>query len=205
MTDSSHRLRFGVYPPGFNQIKLINKLDRELNLVRRGGREHQAFGDWPWLPIAASLLNPNLVHFPQEERGRVFNKKAQEEKRYHWHHLRDMACVLGLACRHDFHGGGLFQRGHTVLSPTAHPTSSGNTSPILVLNTHSGPVWDMATLWHGCNYVGQGLCSWQRKHSSYSTWVILNESLYLVINFIIIQPLPLTPKFISQSKLAEIH
>ena len=55
------------------------------------------------------------------------------------------------------------------------------------------------------NYIGQGLCSWQRKHSSNSTWVILNESLYLVINFIIIQPLPLTPKFISQSKLAEIH
>lgn len=79
MTDSSHRLRFGVYPPGFNQIKLINKLDKELKLVRRGGREHQPFGDWPWLPIAASLLNPNLVHFPQEERGSVFNKKPRKK------------------------------------------------------------------------------------------------------------------------------
>lgn len=129
MTDSSHRLRFGVYPPGFNQIKLINKLDRELKLVRRGGREHQAFGDWPWLPIAASSLNPNLVHFPQEERGSVFNKKAQEEKRYHWHHLRDMACVLGLACRHDFHRGDS-SRGDTPSSAPPHiPPHLGTQAP----------------------------------------------------------------------------
>lgn len=99
----------------------------------------------------------------------------------------------------------LLQRWHPALSLTAPPISSGNTSPILALNTHLGLVCNLATLWHCCNYVGQGLCSWQRKHSSYSTWVSLNESLYLVINFIIIQPLPLTPKFISQSKLAEIH
>lgn len=204
MTDSSHRLRFGVYPPGFNQIKLINKLDRELKLVRRGGREHQALGDWPWLPVAASLLNPNLVHFPQEERGSVFNKKPSRKTLSLEPPTRCGLCAW-LGMQAWLPQRGLFQRGHTVLSPTAHPTSSGNTSPILALNPHLGPVWDRATFWHGCNYVGQGLCSWQRKHSSYSTWVILNESLYLVINFIIIQPLPLTPKFISQSKLAEIH
>lgn len=37
------------------------------------------------------------------------------------------------------------------------------------------------------------------------TPVVLHESPHLVINFIIIQPLLPTPKFITQSKLAEIH
>ena len=89
--------------------------------------------------------------------------------------------------------------------PHPHPRPCPKHAPLLALNIHWGLDWNLATLWHCRNYVGQGLCSWQRKHSSNSTWVILNESLYLVINFIIIQPLPLTPKFISQSKLAEIH
>lgn len=37
------------------------------------------------------------------------------------------------------------------------------------------------------------------------TPMVLPESPHLVINFIIIQPLLPTPKFITQSKLAEIH
>lgn len=89
--------------------------------------------------------------------------------------------------------------------PDSHPHPCQKHAPLLALNILWGLDWNLATLWHCRNYIGQGLCSWQRKHSSNSTWVILNESLYLVINFIIIQPLPLTPKFISQSKLAEIH
>lgn len=91
----------------------------------------------------------------------------------------------------------------TIFCPAPHPTHKRE--PLLALNTHLDLDWNWAALRHCRNYVGQGLCFWQRKHSSNSTWVILNESLYLVINFIIIQPLPLTPKFISQSKLAKIH
>lgn len=150
-----------------------------------------------------------LSIFLHEEQGSVFNKRVRSESLSLESSMRSVrAKCFDLKFRHKYHTGVSCRVDTQCPIHPPHLTSPPpihKCAPLLALNIRWGLDRNLATLWHCHNYVGQGLCSWQRKHSSNSTWVILNESLYLVINFIIIQPLPLTSKFISQSKLAEIH